>query len=137
MRAIVASGAISNIDRKAIIMRIISKKSSAGASDEDMRLILAECKKFSNKQLFKKPNNKNKIINKNKFKISNKLYVRKIWVLWRLLLKAGIVGAKTPNGYVRRMAGVDNIEWLEPDQGYKIIEGLKSWCDRENVSYDR
>ncbi len=32
---------------------------------------------------------------------------------------------KTPNGYVRRMAGVDNIEWLEPDQGYKIIEGFK------------
>ncbi len=66
---------------------------------------------------------------------SQKRYVRKIWALWGDMKRRGLLAdAKDPRawlvGFVRRQTGVDNPEWLSPDQANKVIEGLKSIIDR-------
>ena len=68
---------------------------------------------------------------------SDKAYVRKIHVLWGLLVKAGVVNRSGLNGFVARQTKIDNVEWLEPQDGFKVIEALKDWLDRAEVDYER
>lgn len=68
---------------------------------------------------------------------SDKAYVRRIHVVWRLLAEAGAVNKRGLNGFVRRMTGIDNVEWLEPEDGRKVNEALKAIAAREGVSLGR
>ena len=64
---------------------------------------------------------------------SDKAHVRKVFALWKDLCDAGCVRIPSRAGlmmFCRRMAGVDDPEWLTPDQAAKVIEGLKAWRAR-------
>ncbi len=136
-------------NRRAMLAKIHIAKKELGLDDEIYRNMLenstgkrsAGC--MSDSELidvlncFKKSGWLQKIGNKNSFrKISTKAYVRKIYVLWGLLKSGKVVKARFPDGFVRRMIGVENTEWVNPQEGNIIIEALKNWCDRENVHYE-
>jgi phage gp16-like protein len=52
--------------------------------------------------------------------------VRKVYAMWTALKRKGLVTAAKPNGFAKRMAGVDSVEWANPEQLRQIIEGLKA-----------
>ena len=54
----------------------------------------------------------------------------KIRALWIAMHKAGIVkngSEQALNRYVKRMTGIDNVEWLYPKNANRVIESLKQW----------
>lgn len=51
--------------------------------------------------------------------------VRKVYAMWTALKRKGLVSAAKPHGFAKRMAGVDRVEWANPEQLRQIIEGLK------------
>jgi phage gp16-like protein len=58
---------------------------------------------------------------------------RKIRSLWLELHGAGIVNDANEsalNAYVRRITGVEALQWLNSVQGSRVIETLKKWRDR-------
>lgn len=67
---------------------------------------------------------------------SDKPYVRRIYVVWRLLKDAGVVGDGL-NPFVKSQLGVDNVEWLTLEQGRKFNQTLKAMADRNGVNIDR
>jgi phage gp16-like protein len=52
--------------------------------------------------------------------------VRKVFAMWTGLKAKGLVTAAKPHGFAKRMAGVDRVEWANPEQLRQIIEGLKA-----------
>lgn len=53
--------------------------------------------------------------------------------LWRALHDLGELRDGSDQAlaaFVRRQTGIEALEWLTPDQAYKAIEALKSWCAR-------
>lgn len=60
---------------------------------------------------------------------------RKIMALWRAMWRRGLVRERDPDGFVRRMAGVDRLEWLRADDALPIIEALKEWSEREPAGH--
>jgi phage gp16-like protein len=52
--------------------------------------------------------------------------VRKVYAMWTALKRKGLVTAAKPHGFAKRMAGVDRVEWANPEQLRQIIEGLKA-----------
>ena len=59
---------------------------------------------------------------------------RKIRALWITMHKEGII--KNPSElalarYVKRMTGVDRLEWCSAAHKYRLIEALKKWQDRQ------
>ncbi|MDF7667896.1 regulatory protein GemA [Orbaceae bacterium ESL0727] len=58
---------------------------------------------------------------------------KKIRSLWLELADAGIVknrSEKAINTYVKRITGVELMDWLNPTQTMKVIESLKKWLAR-------
>ncbi|MDF7669853.1 regulatory protein GemA [Orbaceae bacterium ESL0721] len=58
---------------------------------------------------------------------------KKIRSLWLELADAGIVknrSEKAINAYVKRVTGVELMDWLNPAQTMKVIESLKKWLTR-------
>lgn len=58
---------------------------------------------------------------------------KKIRSLWLELADAGEVknrSEKAINSYVKRIVGVEVMDWLNTDQAMKVIESLKSWKTR-------
>jgi len=58
---------------------------------------------------------------------------RKIRALWLFLHEIGVV--KNPSeaalaAYVKRMAGVDALQWLNSEQSERLIEAMKKWAMR-------
>lgn len=60
-------------------------------------------------------------------------HVRKIYKLWGILLKGGIVEARYPDGFVERMTGKKRAEWLVPKQANVVIEALIDWIKRDGL----
>lgn len=59
---------------------------------------------------------------------------KKIRALWISLYNLGIVRDPSEaalGNYVKRMAKVDNLQWLKSDAAFSVIEALKSWASRE------
>lgn len=57
----------------------------------------------------------------------------KIRALWIDMHKSGVVRSGTEqslNKYVKRLTGIDNVEWLSPRDAYTVIEALKKWQGR-------
>lgn len=64
----------------------------------------------------------------------DKTQADKIRALWINMGRQGIVRnpAETAlNRYVKRMTGVEHVEWLDVRQAGRVIEALKSWRARE------
>lgn len=58
---------------------------------------------------------------------------KKIRSLWLELADAGAIknsSEKAINSYVKRITGVEVMDWLNTDQAMRVIESLKSWLAR-------
>lgn len=60
-------------------------------------------------------------------------HARKIYVLWGILKRAGVVKERFPDGFVKRLTDRERAEWLVPSQANKVIEGLTDWIKREGL----
>lgn len=58
-------------------------------------------------------------------KTHNDAEVRMVYALWTAMREEKIVKAQTPDGFVKRMTGVENTEWLKPEDARVVIEALK------------
>ncbi len=61
---------------------------------------------------------------------------RKVVALWISLHKAGVIRSSSDmalQAYVKRMVGVDNLQWCDGGHCRVLIESLKSWAIREGV----
>lgn len=64
---------------------------------------------------------------------------RKIRALWLSLYQLGSVRDPSENAlaaYVKRLTGVDALQWQSAVQANTVIESLKSWCVREGFLVD-
>jgi len=111
-------------DYRAFINRHTGK-SSAGALNEKQLHALLDA--FKNHGF--KPKSKNTFKPK-----SNKPYVRLIYVLWKKLSDANVTHKTGLNKFVKSQIGVDSVEWLDNSQCQQIIEALKKWAKRKDVS---
>lgn len=67
------------------------------------------------------------------FKASSKAHVRKVFAIWTAMCRDGIPESPTRAAlvaFVKRQTGIDNPEWLSPEQANKVTEGLKAWRKR-------
>lgn len=67
-------------------------------------------------------------------KASSKPHVRKVFAIWNAMAEDGIVTDRSRealSAFCKRMAGVDNPEWMTPDAAAIVIEALKAWRGRE------
>lgn len=64
---------------------------------------------------------------------SDKPHVRKVWALWAQLEETGRLrspGRAACRAFVKRMTGVEEPDWLTPEQANVVIEALKAWLRR-------
>lgn len=111
--------------------RITSHRSAADCDDRQLALLLAEFKRLG----WEGPKGTGKHGGR---PTSPKSWVRLIWALWGDLKP--LIGAQDDAPLLTFVArqtksrknpnGIDNPEWLDPDQARPVIEGLKGWLDR-------
>lgn len=90
---------------------------------------------FQTKGWKKKPGKKAKAK-----KLASYPQAKKIRALWLALAEAGVVQHAEEialRAYVKRLTGVDHLAWLDVAQASRVIESLKSWCDRAGVAVPR
>lgn len=61
---------------------------------------------------------------------SGKAHVRKVFAIWGDMCKANIPAIANRAGllvFVQRMTGIDDPEWITPEQAQVVTEALKSW----------
>ena len=66
-------------------------------------------------------------------------HCRKVWALWGELKRRGVWRDPNPASlvkFVRRLTGVDDPDWLTPDQANKVIEALKDIGQRAGITWD-
>jgi len=63
-------------------------------------------------------------------------HLRKLLACWRDLERLGVIQATRRKSklrrFVKRMTGVEAIEWLSPEETNQVIEGLKAWSARKS-----
>lgn len=65
--------------------------------------------------------------------------IAKARALWDALARAGVIRAPGEGAWLRfcaRQTGVARPQWATSDGLNRLIEALKSWCDRERVPRD-
>jgi len=65
---------------------------------------------------------------------SGKAEVRKVFAIWGEMCRLSIPRTPTREGlraFVASQTGVEDPEWMTPDQAQTVVEGLKSWRARE------
>ncbi len=61
---------------------------------------------------------------------------RKIVALWIALGRAGVVRDRSNAAlqhYVKRMTGIDRLEWCDAEDTNRVCQNLVEWCRRERV----
>lgn len=104
---------------RAILLRITGQGSAKDIPDGGLVAVVAEFRRLGWKDRPFRPGSK-------------KPHVRKVWAVWGSM--KGLLrdpSADGLRGYVKRMAGVDDPEWLTGEQANKVVEGLKAWKRRE------
>lgn len=103
----------------AILARIAGQESAAQIPDAGLAAVVAEFRRLGWKDRPFRPGSK-------------KPHVRKVWAVWgsmkHLVRSPGADGLR---GYIKRMTGVDDPEWLTGEQANVVVEGLKAWRRRE------
>ena len=67
------------------------------------------------------------------------LQASKMRALWLLLHQADVVRDSSEQAlasYVKRITGVEALQWLNTAQCSLVIESLKKWCKRTGVEYE-
>lgn len=103
---------------RAVLVRVTGKSSSAVMSDAERGRVLEEFKRLGWKGRGER-----------RRPPSRDPQVRKVFALWGALARAGTVrnGSRAAlRAFVKRMTGVEDPEWLEPDQAGTVIEALKA-----------
>ena len=63
--------------------------------------------------------------------------LRKLRLLWYRLVEAGVVHSVEESSllhFVARQTQVDRLEWLSVEQASQVIEALKAWGKRHNIT---
>lgn len=112
-----------------LLQRITGEVSAADCTDAQLEAVVAE---FKAKGWKPKPRKKSPASSHKK----GPDQIDKIRALWIEMHKAGIVRDGTEQGlnrYVKKRTGVDNVGWLNGQQCYGVLEGLKAWSGRESL----
>jgi len=59
---------------------------------------------------------------------------RMLWAIWKDLARLGAIDEASEKGlraFVKKMTGIERLEWLDAANANKVIEGLKGWRRRE------
>lgn len=129
----------------------IAKKQLNLDDDTYRHLLTSETKKTSTKDMTVWELEKIiKNLNAKGFKISSNLKKetitatkpmhKKIRSLWLTLADKGAVknrSEKALNAYIKRITGVELMNWLSDSESVKIIETLKKWLSRIEVKHER
>lgn len=106
-------------DYRALLERVTGKRSSATMSEAERGRVIEEMKRLGWKgkapTRWRPP--------------SRDPQVRKVFALWGVLARAGIVrnGSRAAlRAFVVRMTGIEDPEWMGPDQAGTVIEALKA-----------
>lgn len=65
---------------------------------------------------------------------------KKIRSLWLTLAEKGAVknsSEKALNAYIKRITGIELMNWLSDSESIKVIETLKKWLSRVEVKHER
>jgi phage gp16-like protein len=104
---------------RAILARIAGHDSAAQIPDAGLVAVVAEFRRLGWKERPFRPGSK-------------KPHVRKVWAVWgsmkHLVRDPSADGLR---GFVKRMTGLDDPEWMDGDQANTVVEGLKAWKRRE------
>lgn len=100
---------------RAILLRIGGAQSAAWIDDAGLGRVIAEFQRLGWQPA------------RRAFKPSAKPHVRLVWRLWRELAPAAVRNqAQGLRGFCKRVAGVEDPEWLSPPQANAVIEALKA-----------
>jgi len=115
---------------RAVLSRITGQESSKGLTDAQLDKVLAEFKRLG-----WKPKSKATAADGQRYRpASGRVHVRKVFAIWGDMCKANIPVIANRAGllaFVQRMTGVDDPEWMTPQQAQIVTEALKSWRARE------
>ena len=104
---------------RAVLTRVTGQGSAADIPDAGLVAVVAEFRRLGWKDRPFRPGSK-------------KPHVRKVWAVWGSM--KGLLrdpSADGLRGYVKRMTGLDDPEWMDGEQANKVVEGLKAWKRRE------
>jgi phage gp16-like protein len=110
---------------RAMLMRVTGKSSSTHCDIAQLDAVLAEFRRLgfaSAKPRAKTAHDR---------PLSERAYVRMIFGLWKDL-KPHLTDSshKALCSFVKRQTGIENPEWLAPEDGGAVIEALKDWLER-------
>ncbi|WP_153117411.1 gp16 family protein [Rhodocyclus tenuis] len=116
---------------RGVLMSVASKSSSSELSVTDLYRVLEHMKKAGFKVRVTKTADGKK--RQSSRPLAQHAEDKKIRALWLLLHQLGAV--KNPSeealaAYVKRLTGVDALQWINGAQSLKLIESLKKWAMR-------
>jgi phage gp16-like protein len=115
--------ALADESYRAILKRIGGAESAAGIDDAGLVRVVEEFKRLGWNDA------------KRAFKPSGKPHVRMVWRLWGELSPASVRNqAAGLRGFCKRVVGIEEPEWLTPEQGNKVIEALKARLARARAA---
>lgn len=113
---------------RAVLERITGETSAADLSDRQLVAVLEEVKRLGFGVPSKAPRRAGSR------PLATSAHAGKIRALWIALYNLGLVDNPAESAlaaFVARQTGVSALQWLRPDQGFKVIEALKSWASRK------
>jgi len=120
---------------RALLVTSTGHDSSSHLSDTELNKVLAHMKRrgFKVRHVTDKSKPKPKFVRKPSRALAHSPQDKKIRALWLTLHQMGAV--RDPSeaalaAYVKRIAHVDALQWLDIEQASQIIETLKQWQDR-------
>ena len=118
---------------RAILLRIGKKSSSADLTIPELEKVLEHLKRSGFKVRSKSKSAPRPAQAKPSRPLAQDLESKKIRALWLFLHELGAV--KNPSEealatYVKRIAGVDALQWISGEQAERLIETMKKWAMR-------
>jgi len=110
---------------RALLVACTGQESSTRLTDAELNTVLAHMKRRGFKVRH--------AAGKSKRPLAQRLQDKKIRALWLSLHKMGAVRDSSEAAlaaYIKRITGVDALQWLDIGQASRVIETLKQWQDR-------
>ena len=101
---------------RALLQRVTGRRSAAGLVPRELQAVIEEMRRLG--------------FARSEWRRLEEPHQRKILAMWRRMHDAGLVRERNPDGFVRRMAGVERLEWLRAEDAAPVIEALKEWSER-------
>jgi len=123
-----------------LLERLTGQRSSAKLDAEQRRIVLAEFKRLGFKQQSAQQSSANGGAKKPRIgtrRLAADPRARKVRALWLTLWQLAAVRDPSEDAlaaFVKRVARVDDLAWLSPQQFHAVTEALKDWCEREGFA---